>query len=635
MNNIRFSTTMVSVLLKRSLAVTGLSLAAAIPAWAACSYTVTNNWGAGFTAEIKVTNNTSQTVNNWSVSWQESAATLSNAWNANVTGSNPYTAASVGWNGTLAPGASASFGFQANGVAGAPQVSGNLCGTVASSVSSHSSMPASSSSSSVATTSSAASSSSTAAALIIQEQHSGVCRVDGDPNESVNGGFTGSGYANTDNAQGTAIVWAVNASTSSRYTLTFRFANGGSANRPGTLLVNSGSGGNYSVDLPATGSWTNWQSTSVAVDLVQGNNVLQLTAQTADGLANIDYLSVAGAQATAGSCGTSSSAASSSSSSTGSGVILPQDGNPVHSRFNSFKTKWGSDKADIILSHQYTNGGWPKNQAYDSAGSGGNDLGTFDNGATYTEMTYLANVYRNTGATKYRDSVRKAMNYILSAQYSSGGWPQYYPLRGGYSDHVTFNDNAMARVLTVLHHAVHRTAPFDTDVITEDQRTRARTAITKGVDYILRSQWRQNGQLTVWCAQHGKDDYLPKAARAYELESLSGSESVEVIAFLMTQPQTAQIETAVKAGLAWYRSPNTYLANHAYDNSVEHKIVYREGSRMWYRFYDLYTNRGFFSDRDGGKYYDIMEISEERRNGYSWGGNYGSNLLNYAESVGY
>ena len=110
MNNIRFSTTMVSVLLKRSLAVTGLSLAAAIPAWAACSYTVTNNWGAGFTAEIKVTNNTSQTVNNWSVSWQESAATLSNAWNANVTGSNPYTAASVGWNGTLAPGASASFG---------------------------------------------------------------------------------------------------------------------------------------------------------------------------------------------------------------------------------------------------------------------------------------------------------------------------------------------------------------------------------------------------------------------------------------------------------------------------------------------------------------------------------------------
>lgn len=162
-----------------------------------------------------------------------------------------------------------------------------------------------------------------------------------------------------------------------------------------------------------------------------------------------------------------------------------------------------------------------------------------------------------------------------------------------------------------------------------------KTAISGGVDYILKSQWRQNGVLTVWCAQHGAYDYAPKMARAYELESLSGSESVEIAAFLMTQPQTPAVETAVKAALAWFRSPDTILEDYRYDKNVEEKIVYSPGSRMWYRFYDLNTNRGFFSDRDSRKVYDLMQISEERRNGYSWGGDYGERLLSYAQSVGY
>lgn len=470
--------------------------------------------------------------------------------------------------------------------------------------------------------------------LTLQENQSGVCRVDGDPNESKNSGFTGTGYANVDNAVDTAIVWAVNASSSSRYRLVFRFANAGTTGRNGTLLINNGSNGNYTVEFPGTGAWTTWQDTQMEVDLVQGNNMLQLSSQTSDGLANIDYLSVTGALATPGDCGSSSS---SSSSSSGSVMILPQSGNPVQSRFNSAKTAWGKDKADIILSHQFTNGGWPKNQEYNSVGSGGDGRGesTFDNGATITEAIYFAHLYSSDRQSKYLNAVRKAVDFTLSAQYASGAWPQFYPLRGGYSDHATFNDNAMTRVLTMLHNIAQRTAPFNTDVVTDEQRTRAAAAVAKGVDYILKAQWRQNGRLTVWCAQHGATDYKPKAARAYELESLSGNESAEIIGFLMTQPQTPEIVTAVKAALDWYRSPNTYLADYTYDNSVEEKIVYRAGSKMWYRFYKLDTNRGFFSDRDGGTYYDIMQISEERRNGYSWGGNYGNKIISYAESVGY
>lgn len=503
-----------------------------------------------------------------------------------------------------------------------------------SSLSSSASSVSSNSMSSSSSTYSSSQSSASLSRLTIQEEQAGFCRADGDSNESSNAGYTGSGYINVDNAQGTAILWAVHASSSSQYTLTFRFANGGDTNRDGLLSINQGSNGSYPLDLPVTGEWTSWQEGNLEVDLVQGNNLLELSALSVDGLANIDFLRVTGAEAAAGDCGSFSSSSSSSSSAAG-GPILSQSGNPVHSRYNKYKSEWSKDRAEIILSHQYVHGGWPKNQEYDAAGSGGDGLGTIDNGATTLEMTFLADVYRDNGDSKYRDSVRKAMDYILRAQYSSGGWPQFYPLRGGYSDHVTFNDDAMSRVLTMLHHVAEKNAPFDTDVITEEQRANAQQAIAKGVEYILRAQWVQNGKPTVWCAQHGKDDYLPKKGRAYELASLSGSESVEVIGFLMTQPQTPEIEHAVKSALDWFRSPNTYLADHAYDKSVEEKIVRRDGSKMWYRFYDLETNRGFFSDRDGGTYYYIMDISEERREGYSWGGTYGSKIISYAESVGY
>ncbi len=663
--------------LKTSLAISGLALAMSAPVWAACTYTVTNNWGSGFTGEIKVTNDTNQTVNGWSVSWQESGASVTNSWNAALSGSNPYTASALGWNATLAPNASASFGFQANGTAGAPKVNGSLCGATTSSAPSSKSsasvvsssaasssvvssikasvISSSKSSSSVAPSSTPKSSSSssvpTTSSFTIQEEQAGFCRMDGIATENTNSGYTGNGYTNTNNVQGAAVVWAVNATTSSRHTLTFRFANGGTTNRNGSLLINSGSNGNYTVQLPATGGWTTWQTASIEIDLVQGNDNLQLTSLTADGLANIDSLKIEGAQTTAGVCsGVASSSASSvkssssssslaNSSASSTGTLLTLDGNPAASWLNKSRTKWGTNRADIVLSYQQTNGGWPKNLDYNSvsAGSGGSDSGTIDNGATITEMVYLAEIYKNGNNTKYRDAVRKAANFLVSSQYSTGALPQFYPLKGGYADHATFNDNGMAYALTVLDFAANKRAPFDTDVFSDADRTKFKTAVTKGTAYILKAQWKQNGVLTVWCAQHGATDYLPKKARAYELESLSGSESVGVLAFLMTQPQTAEIEKAVRAGVAWFNSPNTYLDGYTYDSSLAatNPIVQKAGSKMWYRFYDLNTNRGFFSDRDGSKFYDITQMSEERRTGYSWGGSYGNSIIPFAQKVGY
>jgi PelA/Pel-15E family pectate lyase len=317
--------------------------------------------------------------------------------------------------------------------------------------------------------------------------------------------------------------------------------------------------------------------------------------------------------------------------------LLSLSGNPMISKFDSSRTKWSADKADIVLSYQQSNGGWPKNLNYSVMGSGGGDAGTFDNGATVTEIVYMAERYAKTGNAKYKEAVRKAALFIVRAQYSSGGWPQFYPLRGDYYDHATYNDDAMARVLTVLHCIVEQRAPFNIEFFSEDEIAVFKLAIYKGVDYILKSQYKRGVTLTVWCAQHGAYDYQPKQARAYELPSLSGMESVGIVAFLMTQPQIPEIEAAVKAALTWYRSPDSYLADHYYDSSEKtlSPIKPKAGSKMWYRFYRLDTNRGFFSDRTGLVFYNIMEIQEERRTGYQWGGSYGDKIGSYAASVGY
>lgn len=279
---------------------------------ASCTYTIESEWSNGFTANILIKNDTGSAINNWSVNWQYASNRMSSGWNANFSGANPYTASNLSWNGSIAAGQSISFGLQGEkngGTAERPAISGTICnGVVSSSTSSRansSSVVVSSSrsisSASVIVSSSSRSSTTTQSGFLIQESQPGFCRVDGTV-DTNNAGFTGVGFTNTNNAQGAAVVWAIEAASSGRSTLTFRYANGGSATRNGLLVINGGSNGNYTLSLPATASWTDWQTVAIDVDLVQGNNILQLSALAAEGLPNIDSLSLAGGNLAAGNC---------------------------------------------------------------------------------------------------------------------------------------------------------------------------------------------------------------------------------------------------------------------------------------------------------------------------------------------
>ena len=68
-------------------------------AQAACSYNITNSWGSGFTGEIEITNDGGSAITGWQVSWALNMNTITNSWNANLSGS--YTASDMGWNGSM------------------------------------------------------------------------------------------------------------------------------------------------------------------------------------------------------------------------------------------------------------------------------------------------------------------------------------------------------------------------------------------------------------------------------------------------------------------------------------------------------------------------------------------------------
>lgn len=96
-----------------------------------CTYVVTNDWGSGYTAAIRIKNNGTRAINSWNVNWNYSdASRVTNSWNATLSGSNPYSATGLSWNSNIQPGQTVEFGFQGTknpGAAQVPIVSGSPC----------------------------------------------------------------------------------------------------------------------------------------------------------------------------------------------------------------------------------------------------------------------------------------------------------------------------------------------------------------------------------------------------------------------------------------------------------------------------------------------------------------------------
>ncbi|MEH1165440.1 cellulose binding domain-containing protein [Micromonospora sp. CPCC 205539] len=85
------------------------------PSGTGCAVKYTpNSWNNGFTADVQITNTGTSTVNGWTLTYNlPSGQQVTSAWNATVSQSgSTVTARNLSWNGTLAPGGTASFGYQ-------------------------------------------------------------------------------------------------------------------------------------------------------------------------------------------------------------------------------------------------------------------------------------------------------------------------------------------------------------------------------------------------------------------------------------------------------------------------------------------------------------------------------------------
>ena len=261
--------------------------------------------------------------------------------------------------------------------------------------------------------------------------------------------------------------------------------------------------------------------------------------------------------------------------------------------------KLSATLVDAVLSYQLPCGGWSKAISYSqgprspgtqwtSQDDPWHYAGTFDNKATTTELRLLAAATSDAA----RAAVLRGVDYVLEAQFPNGGWPQNYPLEGGYHDFITLNDLAMLRALEFLADVAEGRIPH----VDAPRRERAHAAVERGNACLLRLQIRS----TVWCAQHDLLTLAPAHARLFEPASLSGGESVEVVRYLMSLPKTPERSKAIESALAWFGSAKTFTT---------------DGTQEWARFYDLKTQNPIFTGKTDGRTYDTYEAMRKKNPG--------------------
>lgn len=299
--------------------------------------------------------------------------------------------------------------------------------------------------------------------------------------------------------------------------------------------------------------------------------------------------------------------------------------------------------ADNVLLYQQENGGWEKNvdmarvltddDRADVEAEKRHTQTLIDNGATHTQIRYLARVYTATSQERFADGCRRGLGYLLAAQYDNGGWPMIYPIQHGYYQHITFNDGAMIGAMRVLRDAASGKQPFE--FVDAELRERARRAIDKGLQTILACQVEVDDRLTAWCAQHDEVSFQPRAARSYELPSLSGMESVGIVEYLMEiDDPSPEVRRAIRSAVAWFDKVKIegerikYLRDSTLPRGYDCVVVADPtAGPLWARFYEIGTNRPMFVSRDGVVHDHLADLPYERRVGYSWIGDYASDLL--------
>lgn len=303
--------------------------------------------------------------------------------------------------------------------------------------------------------------------------------------------------------------------------------------------------------------------------------------------------------------------------------------------------------ANLLLFQRF-NGGWPKDydmlavltDAQKAAVIATRDREdtSFDNHNIHSQVDYLTKAYAQLPEAEWQAACLRGFDFLLAAQLPNGGFPQRYPNAKGYSAHITFNDGVMIGILNVLQDAAEEQPQWQW--LDKERQERARHAVHRGIECILKCQIRVGDMLTGWCQQHDAKSYEAAPARTFELASICPQDTTEIVRFLMRQrAEDQRISVSIEAAVTWLRTvaieglrvervpaPVVEFPRHRSDFDV----VVRDdpmAKRIWARHYEIGTNRAVFAGRDAVKRYALSEIERERRTGTPWYGSWPEKLL--------
>jgi hypothetical protein len=231
---------------------------------------------------------------------------------------------------------------------------------------------------------------------------------------------------------------------------------------------------------------------------------------------------------------------------------------------------------------------------------------TFDDNITQEALSFLMAIDLRLDEAWLTESVELGLQFMLQSQFANGAWPQWYPLRGGYYNHYTFNDNSIndcIRVMMEAHKYYGKKEYLD--------------SARRGGDFMILSQC--NPPQAGWAQQYNLE-LKPSWARSFEPPGICSAVTGRNIRTLI--------------GLYLYTKDEKYL------KPIPAAIDWLKRSQikpnLWGRIYEVGSNRPIYGDRrDGNKIHYIYEkISEFERSHYSWQSSYGiPGIIAYYEKV--
>ena len=238
-------------------------------------------------------------------------------------------------------------------------------------------------------------------------------------------------------------------------------------------------------------------------------------------------------------------------------------------------------------------------------------MGTnFDNFSVWGHLYFMHAVYVRTKEDTYRDVIFRGLQCIIDTQ-KNGAWEnKVHP-------HITYNDEATQGVMFLLFDILGN-ENGEWGFVRGSLRDKLDRAYERGIESILKCQVIVDGT-GVWGQQHSHETFLPVRGRNYEPAGWAPIESCTILDVLRNDltrfpngDRSDRVRRAFNMAIAWFIKYRKTGLDWCRDGATE----------GWGRYHEIPSGRIIFGNREGEILYDYHQMTDERKGGYYWGGNF-------------